>query len=245
MSNICFKYKDQEKPEYYYYIPEDAFVVSDRFLICNYCEEYEIIQKIQKNKEGFFDFSKNIIDIGADDGNYAMLLNFKYNYCFEPNKRSSCILYANMYLKDKVYNTEVYNIPLSNVEEDIQFDGFACNLTDNDDLVKIYKNTSTYEQSHTVKTKTLDSFNIQNVGLVKIDVEGFEEKVIRGSLMTIISNNYPPILFECWDVGVFGMTQEKRDSLFNLLKTLGYKIFEYWGDNETHLAVHKTQLENN
>ena len=34
-----------------------------------------------------------------------------------------------------------------------------------------------------------------------IDVEGFEEKVIRGGLLTIISNNYPPILFECWRAG--------------------------------------------
>ena len=91
----------------------------------------------------------------------------------------------------------------------------------------------------------LDSFNIENVGLIKIDVEGFEEKVIRGSLLTIIKSNYPPILFECWDVNFCNMTQEKHDSLFNLLKTLGYEIFEYWGDFETHLAVHKTQLEKN
>ena len=99
------------------------------------------------------------------------------------------------------------------------------------------------------ETKTLDSFNIENVGFIKIDVEGFEEKVIRGGLLTIIKSNYPPILFECWQVGyntICGqMTQEKHDSLYNLLKTLGYEIFEGWGDDATHLAVHKTQLKNN
>ena len=237
MSNICFKYKNQEDPQYYYYINEDCFVINERCLMKEYCEEYEIIKKIQKNEEGFFDFSKNLIDIGAEDGNYAMLLNFNHNYCFEPNKRSSCLLHANMYLKDKVDNTDVYNIALSEREGIIKFDGFCCEKSG-----CIYE-TSSASGYYEVETKPLDFFNFKNVGFIKIDVEGYEERVIRGGLLTIISNNYPPILFECWDVEVLGMTQEKHDSLFNLLKTLGYEIFEYWGDHWTHLAVHKTQLE--
>lgn len=239
MSNICFKYKNQENPQYYYYIHEDCFVINERCTTMNYCEEYDIIKKIQKNEEGFFDFSKNLIDIGTEDGNYAMLLDFNHNYCFEPNKRSSCLLYANMYLKDKVDNTDVYNIALSEKEGTIKFDGFCCEKSGC--TYKTHLRSSYYE----VETKPLDFFNFKNVGLIKIDVEGYEEKVIRGSLLTIISNNYPPILFECWDVDKFGMTQDKHDSLFNLLKTLGYEIFEYWGDQWTHLAIHKTQLEKN
>lgn len=236
MSNICFKYKNQDDPAFYYYVPKECFILHERNSHVNYCEEYNIIQKIQKNEEGYFDFSKNIIDIGAEDGNYAMLLDFKHNYCFEPNKRSSCLLYANMYLKDKVDNTEVYLVALGEKEGLVRFDDFHCEGSswyDKNSNCKIYE----------VPIKTLDSYNFKNVGLIKIDVEGFEEKVIRGGLLTVISNNYPPILFECWDVDSYGMTQEKHDSLFNLLKTLGYEIFEYWGDHETHLAIHKTQLE--
>ena len=240
MSQICFKYKNQQDPSYYYYIPEDCFIIHDRIPSVNYCEEYEIIQKIQKNENGFFDFSKNLVDIGADDGNYSMLLDFNHNYCFEPNKRSACLLYANMYLKNKVYNTTVYDNVLSDIAEEVEFDGFVCN---DKSLEYTYKDHPVFEGIHKLETKTLDSFNFNNIGFIKIDVEGFEEKVIRGSLITIISNNCPPILFECWDVGRLGMTQEKHDSLFNLLKTLGYEIFEYWGDQQTHLAVHQTQLE--
>lgn len=237
MSKICFNYKNQEDKQFYYYISEDCIVISDHFLDVEYCEEYNIIQKIQKNEEGFFDFSKNFIDIGACDGSYAMLLDFNYNYCFEPNKRESCLIYANMYLKNKVNNTSVYVDALSNKNETIKFNGFSAE--------NAYGNNVNYGELYEINCKTLDSFNIENVGLIKIDVEGFEEKVIRGGLMTIISNNYPPILFECWDVNFCNMTQEKHDSLFNLLKTLGYEIFEYWGDHETHLAVHNTQLKNN
>ena len=46
------------------------------------------------------------------------------------------------------------------------------------------------EEFRKVPVKTLDSFNLKNIGFIKIDVEGFEEKVIRGGLLTIISNNY-------------------------------------------------------
>ena len=100
------------------------------------------------------------------------------------------------------------------------------------------------EEFRKVPVKTLDSFNLKDIGFIKIDVEGFEEKVIRGGLLTIISNNYPPILFECWRAGQIAQdgtvfTQEKRDSLFNLLRTLGYEILEGWGNIDTHLAVHK------
>lgn len=242
MSEVIFKYPNQENFNYYY-IPDECFIISDRNTTVNYCEEHEVIQKIQKNEEGFFDFSKNMIDIGADDGNYSMLLDFKHNYCFEPNRRSSCILHANMYLKDKVYNTDVYNVLLSSIEKDVIYDGFSCDEnTTNENCYNFHK---VYEQQHTVRSKTLDSYNFKNVGFIKIDVEGYEEEVLRGGLLTIIQNNYPPILFECWDVGKSTMTHEKHDSLFNLLETLGYKIFEYWGDFETHLAVHKTQLEKN
>ena len=71
-----------------------------------------------------------------------------------------------------------------------------------------------------------------------------EYKVLKGGLGTIIRNNYPPILFELWDIGKFGMTKENHDLLQKLLEDLGYEIFWYWGDHETHLAIHKSQLNN-
>ena len=43
--------------------------------------------------------------------------------------------------------------------------------------------------------RTIDSFNFQDVDLIKIDVEGFEQKVIRGALDTI-DRCSPLIVFE-------------------------------------------------
>ena len=196
-----------------------------------YCLEADIINKINANEEGYFDFSKAMIDVGAGICEYACITNFSYSYSFEPCKETYWNGIANLLNFEKTNTAEIYKVFLSDCKEVVKFNGF--NTIDDNDNMKV------------VETTYLDTYNFKNIGFIKIDVEGFEEKVIRGGLLTIISNNYPPILFECWDVGVFGMTQEKRDSLFNLLKTLGYEIFEYWGDWETHLAVHKTQLEKN
>ena len=189
-----------------------------------FCLEASIINKIKNNLDNFFDFSKGMIDVGASIGEYPICLSFNINYIFEPDKESLWTCHANLVNFDKIQDSYTYD----------------CALSDTEGEDTIFTNGS--DKWQTVKTKTLDSFGFKNIGFIKIDVEGFEEKVIRGGLLTIISNNYPPILFECWPVGYWGMTQEKHDSLFNLLKTLGYEIFEQWGDFETHLAIHKTQL---
>ena len=191
-----------------------------------YCYEADIIEHISHNKEGYFDFSKGMIDIGAAIGEYATNLDFNKIYVFEPDKKLLWTCHANLVNADKEDKTETFQVALSDKEgEDTIF-------------------VNGVDEFRKVPVKTLDSFNLKDIGFIKIDVEGFEEKVIRGGLLTIISNNYPPILFECWRAGqivqdgtVF--TQEKRDSLFNLLRTLGYEILEGWGNIDNHLAVHK------
>ena len=214
---------------------KEFFAITDRNpSMQGLCEEYEIIEKIRKNEEGFFDFSKSLIDIGAEDGNYSMLLDFDKNYCFEPNKRMCCLIYTNMYLKDKIKNTEVYNVALGERENEVAiFNGFA------------EKGSGFYEQSmdraengiEFIQKTTLDSFKIRDVGLIKVDTEGFDYFVLKGGIHTIVENNYPPILFECWDVGTLGQTKETHDRMFMFLISLGYGIYEHWGDHETHLAI--------
>ena len=194
------------------------------------CWEVWIIQKIEQNLEGYFDFNKNLVDIGAGLGEYCWKLPFKHAYAFEPNKKMIYKIHANAVLNDRVDEIDTFQYLLSDKKEIIRFDGFCTDAGSH-----ICYKTDSYTE---IESKTLDSFGIENVGLIKIDVEGMEEKVLRGGLGTIIRNNYPPILFECWNVGYSGMTQEKHDSLFNFLNDLGYEIYQYWGDDETHLAIH-------
>jgi len=233
MGGLIIKLPYQHNNDEYIWVDKDALVRYD--VSSSYFEEYDIVNKIKANAEGYFDFSKNLIDIGACFGCYTVLLDFKHNYCFEPNKKFRAILNTNTLIHDKVDNTEIYDCCLADYAGHVNYNGYCCEGCGGlDDVESTY-----YCHRHAHEVRTLDSFNLTDVGFIKIDIEGFEEKALRGGIGTIVRNNYPPILFECWDVGYFGMTQEKHDSLFSFLRGLGYEILEYWGDFETHLAIHK------
>lgn len=237
MPNIIVKQKEIENKRKYYVIPQDSFIVANRMATHDdICEEYDIIQKIKENKDGFFDFSKHIIDIGAEDGSYTTLIDWAGGYMFEPNKSMCCLCYANMYLHDKIENFYVYNCALDSCENQIEFDGFS--IKDGGFYRKIGIQNH-YKNDTIIKTQTLDYYNLNNIGFIKIDVEGMEYNVLLGGVGTIVRNNFPPILFECWNVGECGMTEEKRNQLFCFVKGLGYTILENFGNSVTHLAVRK------
>jgi FkbM family methyltransferase len=70
--------------------------------------------------------------------------------------------------------------------------------------------------AHKIKTVSLDEerANSGNVNLIKIDVEGHEEAVIRGAKRTI-SNDQPVMIFECFHGG---------NEIADYLRSLGYWI---------------------
>ena len=243
-------YKDYELPSYQindngYLLPWDegtTIYVNERFNYYSneisdfvikaedndmYFREADILSKINENSNKYFDFSKAILDIGAHAGCYSFRSNFKYAYAFEPNKVMYTFLNMNLFMHDKLLLSKTFNVLLSDTTETVKYDGFNSEYS-----------VSLNNNIENVKAHILDEYNLDNIGLIKIDVEGMEEKVLRGGLGTIIRNNYPPILFELWDPGKFGSTQEKHDSLKKFLVDLGYTIYWYWGDQATHLALH-------
>ena len=87
-----------------------------------------------------------------------------------------------------------------------------------------------------VTQKTIDSFNFTDVDFIKLDVEGHEHNALLGAIETI--KKYKPLLM----VEIHCTRQEGnfnyRQSIFKLLKSLGYEIkdvrasdfiFEYAG----------------
>ena len=94
----------------------------------------------------------------------------------------------------------------------------------------------------TVEMRTLDSFQLDNIGLIKMDVEGFEKNVLEGGLDTLIRNRYPRILFESWrperqSEGI--PAAQLRDELFGFLQSIGYIIHPVNGWDEMFIAEHR------
>ena len=159
---------------------------------------------------------KAFIDIGAHVGTYAWSVApyCKEVYAFEPTRHNYNIMCANIALADLSHKIQTYNIGLSDEDTYLTFherdDDGGTNGFDTPYLGE----GTTYQ----LPVKQLDDFNIFDIGLIKIDVEGHELKVLKGAEKTLQANDFPPILFECWDI------PELKGKLFKYLQDRGYSV---------------------
>jgi hypothetical protein len=74
-------------------------------------------------------------------------------------------------------------MPLYNSQHD-NYGGFSLHS---------YSNNSSFLVKDSVDVITLDSLNLSNISMIKIDVENHENEVLRGGKQTILNNK--PIIF--------------------------------------------------
>src|SRR5262249_29444032 len=86
-----------------------------------------------------------------------------------------------------------------------------------------------------VAVAMLDHFaNVLNdVGLIKIDVEGLELRVLQGALALLHKNEKPKLLVECWSNDWY---REDKGKLLDLLGSLGYRTLPINGYADMLLA---------
>jgi len=75
----------------------------------------------------------------------------------------------------------------------------------------------------TIPLKTLDSFNFDNIDMIKIDVEGFEEEILAGAMDTIKRNK--PILVVEQTKHEYKNDLEEKPAI-TILETWGYQVIE-------------------
>ena len=78
-----------------------------------------------------------------------------------------------------------------------------------------------------IEIRKLDSYNLSNIGFIKIDCEGMELDILNGSKECIINNNFPPLFIEIWKQDGWRNELEYYDKqckneIFNFLLNLGY-----------------------
>lgn len=112
------------------------------------------------------------------------------------------------------------NIGAFSLDEEVRgHDDYLCKTADRVEMIEI---------------RQLDSFQIGNVRLIKIDVEGMELNVLKGAVQTLEHSKYPPILFEAWTHKSWFLP--RRQELMDYLEKLGYTIHSFGDDN---VAIHK------
>ena len=177
-------------------------------------EELDILLSFIKEKN-IKTMSKIAIDVGANIGNHTLYFRdyFKKILAFEPNINSFNLLKINC---GKFKNIECFNYGLGEKNKKIilfenpnNIGGSSIYFGKNDDLPKVKS-----------KILKLDNLNIKNIGLIKIDVEGYEYQVILGGYKSILANR-PVIVFEHLNKTKY------KEEIKKIFKKLNYKIYVF------------------
>jgi FkbM family methyltransferase len=184
--------------------------------------EFNLIEWCMEN---YADPNKVFIDVGAHIGTYTWSLApyFKHTYSFECNPTVFPTLLINCLCKSTTITT--YNSAVS--DEVSTNTPYIIRSSDGGGNGIIYKGDIDSDlNTIEVDTVTLDTYfkSRDDVGLIKIDAEGAELKVIKGALETLESSNYPPILFESWDPSTGKFEDDLRKELFDFISSIGYDI---------------------
>jgi len=195
--------------------------------------EYPLIKWVAQN---YGDPSKVFLDIGAHVGTYTISIAhaFKHTYAFECNPKVFCYLAGNIALRDLTDKVSPYSYALGDKAGSLEYhirseDGGGNGL-------KILDETDAERPKLKVDVRTLDSFQLSDIGCIKIDVEGFEKEVLMGARDTLKRNGYPPIVFESWGPWKVG-SEGLRQDLFDYLREIGYTIAQLLGAQDMFVAT--------
>lgn len=149
------------------------------------------------------------IDIGANVGLWAIDLvnHFDQVIAFEPVTEFQECFRKNVTKQ----NYTIHPVALGREESFIDMNIVEGNTGHS------HINPDTYGKGK-IPLKTLDSFNFQNIDMIKIDVEGFEEEILAGAERTI-TQNHPILVIE----------QQKHEYKDAMVDKPSVKILESWG----------------
>jgi FkbM family methyltransferase len=177
------------------------------------------------------------VDVGAHVGTYALSFapHVREVYAFECSPRTFNVLCGNIALRELDYKIKPFHSALGNTTGHIDY--YIRSVDGGGSGVVKFKNDDS-NASIKVPLAKLDSFDIENIGLIKIDVEGFEKQVLEGAVETLRRNNYPKLLFESWSPSKEGNipATKLRNDLFEYIESIGYKIVPIRGYDEMFLA---------
>ncbi|MEM3191658.1 MAG: FkbM family methyltransferase [Candidatus Parvarchaeota archaeon] len=172
----------------------------------------------------------NFADVGANSGYYTIMASKLIQgevYAFEPNEYSYERLVNNISL-NKLTNVRPFKIGLSDRRGSaIMYDSPSGDGTNT--MIKIPKSPKSYS----IKVDTLDNvLKDEKVDVIKVDVEGYEEEVLKGAIHHLDSVKF--IFFELnRDILLY-----KKKNPYTLLQLLWGKGFSiYWMTNGPRLVL--------
>ncbi len=217
---------NEENVTYKLYLPykESDYIqkeITAKLIPYEYAMLQDILKRIDKNSA--------FLDIGANIGNHSLFLaaNGIKVYAFEANKELCEITQKSIELNKLSNNVKIYNYGLSDREELGEFTHL--------DTSNLGGNALTLGKGD-IQCKRLDDFKFEEkIGVIKIDVEGMEEKVLLGAKETI-KKNRPLIYIEAIDISSY-------HRINTLLEALNFSCCETFNTTPTHLYIPNEHLD--
>ncbi len=185
----------------------------------------------------------NFWDIGASIGAYSCLLALKNKpsgivYSFEPEDSSRRKLESNLTLNN-ISNVVIYDVALGSEEKQLHLilaHDASAGTHRLDQGGQVISNENQVVQVTTID-KLVEKDNLKIPGVIKIDVEGFEEQVLLGGKESIRHKDCRAIMIEMH----FSIFAEQKDSdranrICKLLQDVGFKKLD-WIDASHLLAI--------
>ena len=191
--------------------------------------QHNIIDKYVKD-------SYYCVEVGCHIGTISVKLSksCKKLYCFEPLITSFNLLKENLELNN-CNNVIIHNKGLSNENKQGYLDFISPNNPGGTGILcdsqNINSNVINLTNKYPIELITLDSFNIDKLDYLKIDVEGYENNVINGAFKTI-KKCKPLIVMEIFEnmntysdgQPVIPMSVEKVKDRYKNIIDLGYNV---------------------
>lgn len=202
-------------------------------------QDFEIFEYISKYQDLLK--NKNIVDIGSCFGMYSKYfskITKQKVYCFEPNIANYDILKINLKKLDNIVlskkavgnkkdKTFLIYINDTNLGQSVFYNKYFFKENTNQDI-------DTIKIKNGVDVITLDSLNLKNVGLIKIDVEGFEIDVLKGSIKLI--NDLKPIIY----IGTHKINKiDTKQEVFEILQNSGYVCVKKFDKGNEYIFEYK------
>ena len=171
------------------------------------------------------------IDAGASFGFYAVQIAKRVGpagrvYAFEPNPDTYKLLTENLALNG-INRATAVECALGGTEGR----GALATRPDN-------SGASTVVEGDSIALTTLDSFaakhSLKRLDAIKIDVEGFEERMLTGAAATL--RKLAPVIFIEVNPPALAKTGSSPQRVVDLLRSFGYEVFEIHRERLTPLG---------
>jgi len=167
-------------------------------------------EKVMLNYIKNLNIKGSYIDVGANIGNHSLYFAKECGnkiFAFEPDIENYRLLEENT----KKYNVTSFNIGIGSCKSMMGIERYRENMGMNRLI-----------EGNDVEVSTIDIFEFEEIGLIKIDVEGMEIDVLKGAKKTI--EKYKPSLF---------IENSEPNKLLKFLPE-GYKVIQRFNSTPTY-----------